>query len=90
MMTKITWQKVPSHEDATHHLAADDGHWLLLGHWEIHGSTWSTGPQSTGPYLTGPLGCLTQNFPSLTENSLKLYFMRSDTNKLSRERKAIT
>ena len=89
-MTTITWQKVPSHGDAADHWADADDHWTQVAHWEIQRSTWSTGPQSTGPYLTGPLGCLTQSFPSLTENSLKLRFRRSETNKLSRERKAIT
>ena len=84
-ITTITWQKVPSHGDAADHWADADDRWTQVAHREIQHSTWST-----GLYLTGPLGCLTQSFPSLTENSLKLYFMRSDTNKLSRERKAIT
>ena len=81
MTNAITWQKVPSHEDAAAHWADADDHWTQVAHWEIRGSTWSTGPQSTGPSLTGPLGCLTQSFPSLTGNSHKLYFRRSKTNK---------
>ena len=56
MKNAITWQKVPSHEDAAAHWAdvdADD-HWTQVAHWKNQGSTWSTGPQSTGPSLTGP------------------------------------
>ena len=71
--TAITWQKVPSHGDAAAHWADADDHWTQVAHWEIQRSTWST-----GPYLAGPLGRLTQSFPSLTENSRKLYFRRSD------------
>ena len=71
-MTRITWQKVPSHEDATVHWAAD--HWPPVCHWEIQDSAWSTGPCLTGPWSTGPLGCLTQNFQNLTEKSHQLDF----------------
>ena len=76
-MTTITWQKVPSPEDAAVHWIAFDRR-PPAGHWENQGST---GPCSTGPGSTGPLYS-NQNLLSSTEKLQcmiidELYFRKS-------------
>ena len=81
-MTTITWQKVPSPEDAAVHWIAFDRR-PPAGHWGSQGSTGpcSTGPCSTGPWSTGPLYS-NQSLLSSTEKSQcmiidQLYFRKS-------------